>query len=366
MWKLRLGVLLTSLAACGGGTTSGRPDARGFDAAAPDGDGPDGGGTAPDGGATPDSGATLDAPPDDGCASGPAGDWAGATKFFGRGSGPYQSHGADVTWTLVGTDACVDRYAPSGTAWIDHQGYVCEANFQSSHPIASSDGVFTIDRSTAPPTYAMTGSTSWQHTVDCPDTDPLTVRSAWASYRGVIDGDVFGGGRRQGAEIYWQWRFTRRGAALPPPDDCAEPAEDTWTGTHAVTGPGTDDLVATVTWTRVATEGCVDRFEPGGSATLVINRQDPCTATWIEPGEGPVEPGDGFLEIDRSTNPPTFVSEARVGWDVTVHCAHADGTTDSHASVRGGRWSHYGPLDGAVVAGALVLPLLEEAWRLER
>lgn len=361
-----LGVVLMVLAACEGGGMSGAPDDPTPGPDVPDAAPP----TPPDGGdpAPPDAprDASPDAPPDDGCAAPPTGDWAGSTTYFGQGSGPHQSDGADVTWTLVSTEGCVDRYAPSGTAWIDNQGYVCEANYATSAPIAAGDGVLTVDRSTAPPTYTMTGATSWQHTPDCPEAEPMTVRSTWASYRGVIDEDVFGGGHRQGENIYWEWRFARVGADLPAPDGCAEPAEETWTGMHAVTGPGTDDLVANVTWTRVSTEGCVDRFEPSGAATFVLQPQSPCVMHWFEPGEGAVEPTDGFLAIDRSTNPPTFVTQASVGWEGTVYCTRDDGTTTSYVSTRGEQWDEYGPLDGDVVAGGLVRTYTDHAWRLER
>jgi len=362
MRTCRLGVLLTILGACDGGGTSDVPDP---DPAAPDAGTGSMPGTPPDGGtATPDGGTTT--PPDDGCASPPTGDWAGSTKDFARGSGPSQSHGGDVTWTLVSTEGCVDRYAPSGTAWVDNEGYVCEANYESSTSIAATDGALTIDRTTSPPTYTMTGTTRWQVTTGCPDTEPFTVTSTWASYRGVIDGDVFGGGHRQALDVYWQWRFTRLDADLPPPDGCSEPAEDTWTGAHTATGPGTDDLVATVTWTRTSTEGCVDRFQPSGTATLAINPQAGCTSGWAEPGEGAVEPGDGLLEIDRSTNPPTFTTQASVGWPAIIYCMDADGNTTSYSSNVSNRWDEYGPLDGDVVAGALVLELTEHTWRLER
>lgn len=276
MWRL---VFVMALGACQGGTTArlmpdadadagavpvvdahvadaaSASDAAMFDAtiadaASPDAMGPDA--------ASPDA-ASPDADLGDGCATPPTGDWTGRTKYYGRGSGPSQSEGADVTWTLASTEDCVDRYAPSGTAWVDNEGFECAANYESSAPIAASDGVLTIDRNTSPPTYTMNGTTRWEIILTCFEPEPFTASSSWASYRGVIDGVVFGGGHGDSA-IYWEWTFTRIGADLPPPDGCSEPAEDTWSGTHTRTGSGTDDLVATVTWTRASTEGCVDRY----------------------------------------------------------------------------------------------------------
>jgi hypothetical protein len=364
--------------ACDRGGTTGGPDepatpdaAVTIDAGSTPGT-PDGGTRAPDAvtatdavpvPGTPDGG-TI--PPDDDCASSPTGDWAGSTKYFGRGSGPHQSNGGDLVWTLVSSEDCVDRYAPSGTAWVDNQGYECESNYVSSAPIAATDGVLTVDRTTSPATYTMTGATHWQVTTGCPDAEPMTAVSNWASYRGVIDGDVFGGGHRQdGWNIYWQWRFTRVGAELPPPDGCSEPAEDTWTGMHTA-GRGDGALVAMATWTRVSTDGCIDRFQPSGSATFVFEPDPGCTAKWVEPATDEIAPDDGFLEIDRSTNPPTFVTQAGVSWSATIHCMHEDGTTTSYPDTVGERWDDYGPLDGDLVAGTLVRELTEHAWRLER
>lgn len=77
---------------------------------------------------------------------------------------------ADVTWTLVETTGCVDRYAPSGTAHYQFAipGAQCGQSITpADHVIGSGDGVLTVDRSTSPATFTAHGATTWDITWTC-------------------------------------------------------------------------------------------------------------------------------------------------------------------------------------------------------
>lgn len=117
------------------------------------------------------------------------------------------------------------------------------------------------------------------------------------------------------------------GSAAPlPAGTCAEPPAAEWL---TVTGGRTE---ATVVWKRVATEGCVDTFQPSGTARVAP--QHGCTFS-----SHAVDPGEGVLVIDRSTAPPTFRVRGASHWQATRRCALPDGTVTRTPVFVGGAWA---------------------------
>ena len=119
---------------------------------------------------------------------------------------------------------------------------------------------------------------------------------------------------------------------------------------------------ASLTWTRVATTGCVDRFEPAGTATFESSR---CTNT---PATHAVAASDGALTIDRSVDPPTFVMSGTTVWSATQTCPDGSGGTTTTTSDVGGPWALYnGVFDGDTFSASSMFqfnPLFE--WSLQR
>jgi hypothetical protein len=347
-----LGLALTGIfAACGGG--GGGPDPTGDDDDAPAIDGGVGAvdarttpqpGDVPDGG-TPDGGASTSpdaAPPSDGCAVAPTGDWAGFARIRHGGGSANEQTGADVTWTLASTEACVDQYAPSGT--VEH--FEIDAPTETA-PLAASDGELVIDRSAAPATYRVRGDSSL---------------GTWADATGAFDGTVISGGYDDDYDAV-EWTFTGVGTVFPAPDGCVEPATDQWTGTASVAG-GTS---ATITWTRIETLGCLDHYQPSGTATMPTSTSQ-CTTLTADPPSAPIEPSHGELSINRSTNPPTFELRGATEWTGTITCTRADGTTTTEQGTIGGPWGWYvhGSYDGDTWRGATGATAPHYTWGLTR
>jgi hypothetical protein len=121
-----------------------------------------------------------------------------------------------------------------------------------------------------------------------------------------------------------------------------------------------------VTWTRVATDGCVDRFEPYGTATLALG--DGCTD--VTPSWHGVEPADGALELDRSVNPPAFRITGATLWEATQTCPDRTGGSGLVTTVAevGGPWALYsGVYDGDAFSASSVFPWYPRfAWSLKR
>lgn len=289
-----------AFAACDAGTSpdpTNAPDTAAVDAG-PD-TGPDDDATALDA-APVDAGAPSDAPippidapdqvcmapppgqdPPVDCASQPTGDWIGTASIIAQGAGSRDGTSADVRWTLVERAGCVDRYRPSGTAREQFSiGCCCALQVEPrTSAIEEMHGELVIDRSTAPATYHVVGTSHWDGIVGCPgETHAGTIGGTWVNGRGLITGDVISGSSRNGATTH-AWQFTREGASFAPPGDCSVPPREGWTTTF--TRPSSN---RTVTWIRTATDGCRVHYAVCGES-------------------------GGRLIIDRSVNPPTFSLE---------------------------------------------------------
>lgn len=302
----------------------------------------------------------------DGCASPPTGEWNGTTRIFRSGAGSNYEVQADVHWTQVASNACVDRYQPSGTAhYIFHLGCCCQLTIEpGSAVIQPTDGELIIDRTTSPATYRMNGATLWNAVSSCSGNDePVQVGGTWAENHGAFDHAVISGGIDNVSEVS-SWRITRAGTTFTPPGEhCSEASAARWAGTAYVSW-GT---AVSVTWTRVATTGCVDRFEPMGTANKPSIASS-CTSLVYNPDSHQVATTDGVLEIDRSTNPATFRITGSSEWNGTITCTRADGGVESYPGSIGGAWGFFfGAFDGDRFSGGTVgIEPSEFEWSLTR
>jgi hypothetical protein len=268
---------------------------------------PDGGTETPDGGS-------------DGCASPPVATYSGEQFEQYSGSGSYERTRVEVTWTLASTEGCVDRYTPSGTVFSEDAG-PCEITLEPAFgAIEAGDGELVIDRTTSPATYTMRGSSTFDTIYtgdpscdDTPEPTPGTAGGAWADSSGSFDGAVIAG-------VAWtntptrSWNLVAAGASFPTPDGCSVAATDQWTSEHQYGG-----FSATVTWTRVATEGCVDTYQPSGTAARDEGYDEMCTYDALSTT---IDPEDGPMTIDRSTAPPTVKLRGVSSWDTVGHCVN--------------------------------------------
>jgi hypothetical protein len=299
-------------------TTPGAAGAPGTTVSPPSGGNGANGPTGPAGGSPPAGGAAgspgKSPPPPGKCAIASTGDWTGHASFFNAGGDGGPTTLADVRWTLASSEGCVDHYVPTGTASFEDSSGLCTNVIDPpSVPInPATDGQLIIDRTTSPATYVMNGKTTWPAMIGCSTEvlEPGTAGDVWASNHGTFDGSVISGeidNDHQVAGVAEKvvWRFARVDAVFTPPapGDCSEPAIDHWSGTASVSTLGTvgslgGSVSASLVWTRVSTTGCVDRFEPAGTAAFTGSVCDGVTHA--------VASSDGSLEIDRSVDPPHF------------------------------------------------------------
>jgi hypothetical protein len=243
----------------------------------------------------------------------------------------------------------------------------CSLEISPDHTaIGAADGAMIVDRNASPPSYRIDGTTRWtaMHTCVDPaeDNGPFTAVAAWGQHRGVISGDVFGGGLPFEAVRDVEWNFVRAGASFPPPSGCAGAPVDTITGLHR-TIENQYDVIANVTWTRTSTTDCVDQYSPSGTSTI-SGTTPPCAMFTVSPSMGSVNAGDGSLTIDRSTNPPTFTIDGQSRWTATTTCTDADGTVTTRETLVGDDWGSSGPFTLSVTAGAVARETYDRSWRL--
>lgn len=277
------------------------------------------------------------------CATPPLGGLESIGDTETRGTGNYREVMARISWRVHATDRCVDRYLPAAGS-IRYIAYGSECGGVAeppSGPVDPSDGTLMLDRSTSPPTYVMRGTGYYEGTFRChdepPPGDPRPLGGTYSEHAGSFDGDLHGGG---GADTYItrNWRLWRSGTDFTPPapGTCVEPPHDVW-----MTVTSYENIEADITWTRVSTTGCVDTFTPAGTARWLPKGS--CT---VDPPTGPVAAADGTLQIDRSTNPPTFRIDGHSRWPAVVTCHW--GTT----TYGGGTWARVAaPYDGNQFSG---------------
>jgi len=319
------------------GTRDDSPDAPAVDASAGSAD------AAPDA-AVPDAGPA--------CAIASNADWIGKALSREVGAGSSITLRADVRWTRLTTEGCLDRFAPTGTWTSLDAGEICYPDDcePSSWPIVASDGELAVDRAAIPATFHLQlGSyvgTSTPFVID-----------------GAVDGAVTSGGIAEVEHWDVDWDLRRADAVFTPPaDGCSEPPALGW----AADFEGPEDVLATTTWVSTVTEGCVDRFEPQGTATALLVPFG-CASVTYDPSTHEIAPDDGELVIDRSIDPPHFLVAGGTSWIATRTCTHDDGTIETDTDWVGGRWASYaGVFDSARFAAAFATPDADHRWSFTR
>ena len=141
-------------------------------------------------------------------------------------------------------------------------------------------------------------------------------------------------------------------AAAPDADPCAVAAVERWTGTASRDNDNgyPDHITATVTWDRVATEGCVDHYVPTGTAHYAHAIPGALCSQSISPETHPIETDHGALTIDRTTSPPTYAGGGETYWPIVFRCEYPDGSYEESSMDGGAIW-----LDaaGAVAGGTI-------------
>ena len=279
-----------------------------------------------------DDGAPIDAAPDDGapidsaiadaampdaiaCATAPTGNWAGTSGWFTAGGGEPASLTAVVSWTLAETVGCVDHYRPSGTVTYTHDAQECEQESFTppSGEIDESEGELIIDRTTSPATYRLQGTTRWESTWRCDD-DALEVNAGgqWGFGIGTFDGAVIAG--EVDPPLFFphrdHWRFQRADVTFPPPDGCVEPATEQWAYVAEVIGEGEGPITrANLTWTRVETTDCADRYHASGTLELVPRMNPDCTSVRPSSPRRPGSAGATLVMYAPATRPPAKMAQ---------------------------------------------------------
>ena len=122
-------------------------------------------------------------------------------------------------------------------------------------------------------------------------------------------------------------------------DGCAAPQIEAWIGTAGRTSAMyPDDIDVSVTWQRVASTGCVDRYAPRGIARYRFAVPGALCGQTVAPASAAIAADHGTLTIDRSTSPATYVGSAATAWPVTWTCTFPDGGTETRTFAGGGAW----------------------------
>jgi hypothetical protein len=275
----------------------------------------------------------------------------------------------DVRWTLAATDGCVDRYVPSGVVASQWAGPCSVVREPASDVIEPGDGELVVDRSTAPATFRITGASTYPVVVtggtcgDEPSDEPHDVGGRWADSSGSFDGDVIGGSTHFGGGFALRWDLRRVAAVFTPPGpECSEPSSSEWRSASRWLGN-----VATVTWSRVSTEGCVDHYAPTGTIEVPPRTEWHGEPVWCsyEPDHAAIV-GDELdvLVIDRSTDPASFELVGTSWFEATRRCTAPDGTTwETPDSTVGGAWaSAMGTFDGDSFGASYDVDALSSRW----
>jgi hypothetical protein len=144
-------------------------------------------------------------------------------------------------------------------------------------------------------------------------------------------------------------------AYRPDADPCASPLVERWTGAATrEQGFGYPDRIrADVTWQRVASDGCVDRYQPAGIATYGYAIPGALCQQWIEPESHDIAPGDGSLVVDRSAAPASYTGRGATFWPLVWYCELDDGTIETITLDGGGAtwFEASGRVDGGLIGG---------------
>jgi hypothetical protein len=144
----------------------------------------------------------------------------------------------------------------------------------------------------------------------------------------------------------------------PAAPNCATPTVDRFTGTASRTSEQyPDDVEATITWERVATSGCIDRYVPSGEAHYRFAIPGALCTQTVAPDVSAIAGAHGMLAIDRSTSPATYVATGETTWQVTWSCQLDDGSTDTMTFAAGGLWlSGAGTVEAGAIQGTRLQP----------
>jgi len=116
-----------------------------------------------------------------------------------------------------------------------------------------------------------------------------------------------------------------------------------------------DDIRVIITWRRVESSGCVDRYVPVGTANYVLSIPGALCRQSIEPDEAPVTPAAGSLVVDRTTDPATYQGRGSTTWELTWKCVQDDGATVTRTFSAGQLWFEAeGVVMGETISGTRV------------
>jgi hypothetical protein len=121
---------------------------------------------------------------------------------------------------------------------------------------------------------------------------------------------------------------------------CASEPLDALTGTARVRYSGSggySETSAAVVWHLVETIGCVDRYEPSGTATPDWAGGF-CVTDACAPADAAIAAADGSLTIDRAVAPATYLARGETRWTATTTCQLGDGTVEESEGEVGGVW----------------------------
>lgn len=313
----------------------------------------------------PDAGPPADASVT--CARAPLGEWAGVARMGVEGASSHSETRAEIRWKLASSEACIDRYYPTGTVFYSYVACCCDVSVDpGSRPVAPTDGTLTIDRTRHPISYELRGATTWNATVQCPqEPEPaFPVGGPWVLARGTFDGDIISGGFVRDDDETARWSFRRVDVNFP--DDgpgCAEPPLEHLWGTGSVSWGS----IATLTWTRTMTIECVDTFTPSGMAAAPTENAT-CSTIVTQPPSAPIAATDGVLRLDRRAHPVVINFQGETTWKGARTCTLPDGEMFIEHGLMGGfwGWSFEAELDGTALSGRTAVRGSDYAWSITR
>jgi hypothetical protein len=126
---------------------------------------------------------------------------------------------AEITWHLLESTGCRDRYEASGVAQYSYAipGALCRQSIDpDATELGTDDGALIIDRSATPPTFEADGATRWSVTWTCTDddgrseTETFDGGGAWIDGSGTVEDE-----RIAGEHVIEEGRCGRGHSGLP-------------------------------------------------------------------------------------------------------------------------------------------------------
>jgi hypothetical protein len=139
---------------------------------------------------------------------------------------------------------------------------------------------------------------------------------------------------------------------------CAADPVESWEG-HASRDNDTgypDHVRAELAWQLVGSEGCVDRYQPSGTAHYEYAMPGALCTQTLTPADHAIAGADGELIIDRASDPPTYSGHGATAWTVTHHCTFDDGHVEETQLDGGAAWlAAAGKVEAGAITGAATL-----------